>query len=313
MGDGVCLTRSLLSKGSSYFWNEKEAEFVRVADEVATKYKDSAIVVVRVAMYLYHKLHRYDQGIQMMQDAKERGLLSEQQEFLLAGIFHRRKQWKELVLFMEPWVAKRPENISYRCLLIKALSFNEQEAKRNKLLAETEAYLRENNLWNEFNVGMLASCVYNAKMYQVAVRLYDTLIPMHQRARLNQLAQNGFPPRYFGFGGNNRSSSFSRGYFGGNNQSSSFPRGYFSHGSGNRLSRYYRNLAESHAQLSDTIAAVNAAAGGIVCRGGSQYERSTATSTLDSVILESKDRDGLIAHKPNRPAKTARSFVKPWG
>ena len=56
----------VLSKGSSYFWNEKEAEFVRVADEVATKYKDSAIVVVRVAMYLYHELHRYDQGIQML-------------------------------------------------------------------------------------------------------------------------------------------------------------------------------------------------------------------------------------------------------
>ena len=296
----------VLSKGSSYFWNEKEAEFVRVADEVATKYKDSAIVVVRVAMYLYHELHRYDQGIQMMQDAKERGLLSEQQEFLLAGIFHRRKQWKELVLFMEPWVAKRPENISYRCLLIKALSFNEQEAKRNKLLAETEAYLRENNLWNEFNVGMLASCVYNAKMYQVAVRLYDELIPMHQRARLNQLAQNGFPPRYFGFGGNNRSSSSPRGYFGGNNQSSSFPRGYFSHDSGNRLSRYYQNLAESHAQLGDTIAAVNAAAGGIVCRVGSQYERSTATSTLDSVILESKDRDGLIAHLDQQAEQTGQ-------
>ena len=132
---------SMLSKRNSHFWNEKEADFVRVANEVATEYKDSAIVVVRAAKYLFDRLNRYDQGIQLMRDAKERELLSESQEVSLAYMLRDRKRWKDVVQLMEPWVAKRPENISYRCLLIKALSLNKQKTKRNKLLAETEACL----------------------------------------------------------------------------------------------------------------------------------------------------------------------------
>ena len=40
-----------LSNNSRYYWTEKEADFVRVANEVAAEYKDSSAVVVRVARY----------------------------------------------------------------------------------------------------------------------------------------------------------------------------------------------------------------------------------------------------------------------
>ena len=267
----------MLSKHNSYFWNEKEADFVRVANEVATEYKDSAIVVVRAAKYLFDRLNRYDQGIRLMQDAKERGILSESQEISLAYMLRDRKRWKDVVVLMEPWVAKRPENILYRCLLIKALSLSKQKTKRNKLLAETETYLRDKNLWTEVNVAMLSKCVYEAKMYKVAIRLYDELIPMYQRARPNQSAQDDTTRGYFALVGGE-----------------------------NRLSTYYQNLARSHAKQRNTIAAVNAAAGGIVSRGGSQSDRYLATNTLHSVMLSSKDRDGLIAHLDQQAEQTGQ-------
>ena len=135
------------------------------------------------------------------------------------------------------------------------------------MLAETEAYLHDQNLWTEVNVAMLSKCVYDSKMYKVAVRLYEELIPMYQRARPNQSAQDDTTQGYYALVGGE-----------------------------NRLSTYYQNLARSHAKRRNTIAAVNAAAGGIVSRGGSQSDRYFATNTLHSVILSSKDRDRLIAH-----------------
>ena len=114
---------------------------------------------------------------------------------------------------------------------------------------------------------MIAKHVYEAKMYKDAVRLYDELIPMYQRARPNQSAQSDLNQGYLALIGGE-----------------------------DRLSNYYQNLARSHAKLRNTIAAVDAAAGGIVARGQSQSRRILAKNTLESVIRSSKDLDGLIAH-----------------
>jgi len=142
------------------------------------------------------------------------------------------------------------------------------------MLSETEAYFREENLWTELNVALLAKHVYEAEMYKGAVRLYDEVIPMHQRARPNQSAQ--LAPQAYLVGGESR------------------------------LSTYYQNLARSHSYLRNTTAAVDAAAAGIVARGQAQSQRNQARLALTSVILSSRDRDGLIAHLDQQAEKSGQ-------
>ena len=256
-----------LSNNSRYYWSEKEADFVRVANEVAAEYKDSSAVVVRVARYLFNDLDRYGRAIALMQEAREREVLSNAQELTLIYMLRDRKRWAEMVPLLEPLIAKHPTDAEYRGLLIKSLRLSGKEDRSSKMLTETEKYFREENQWTEIKLGLIAKHVYEAKMYKDAVRLYDELIPMYQRARPNQSAQ------------------------------SDLNQGYLAQiGGEDRLSNYYQNLARSHAKLRNTIAAVDAAAGGIVARGQSQSRRILAKNTLESVIRSSKDLDGLIAH-----------------
>ena len=235
----------MMNRHSGYFWSEKEADFVRVANEVAEKYKNSAAVVERSAKYLFDDLDKHDRAISLMQDAKERGILYENQELTLVYMLRDRKRWKEVAQLLEPMVVKHPGEMSHRSLLIKALSLSDQKDRRDEMLSETEAFFRKEKLWTEPNLALLAEGVYEAKMYKVAVRLYDELIPMHQRARPNQSAQSGRRGNY--------------------------------DGRANQLSEYYQNLARSYSRLGNTIAAVDAAAAGIVARGQTQSQRAEAT------------------------------------
>ena len=265
---------AMLFKNTSNFWKEKAGDFARTANEVAEEHKDSAAIVVRAAKYLFDHLHKHGRAISLMQDARKRGILSESQELTLAYMLRDRKRWKDLVLVLDPIAIKHPDEMNHRSLLIKALSLSGQKDRRDEMLSETEAYFRKENLWTELNVALLAKRVYEAKMYKVAVRLYDELIPMYQRERPNQSAQPD--PRSYLVGGDDR------------------------------LSTYYQNLARSHAHLRDTIAAVDAAAAGIVARGQKQSARDQASLALTSVILSSRNRDGLIAHLDQQAEKTGQ-------
>ena len=209
-----------------------------------------------------------------MLDARKREILSESQELTLVYMLRDRKRWKELVQLLEPLTVEQPREMALRSLLIKALSLSGQKDRRNKVLSETETFFRKENLWTELNVALLAKQVYGAKMYKEAVRLYDELIPMYQRSRPNQSAQ--LEPTAHLVGGKDR------------------------------LSQYYQNLARSHSRLRNTIAAVDAAAAGIVARGQTQSGRKQASLALTSVILSSRDRDGLIAHLDQQAEKTGQ-------
>ena len=256
------------------FWSEKAEDFARTANEVAQQHNDSAAVVTRVAKYLFDGLEEHDQAISLMLDARKREILSDSQELTLVYMLRDRKRWKELVQLLEPLTAEQPREMALRSLLIKALSLSDQKDRRDEVLSETETFFRQENLWTEINVALLAKQVYGAKMYKEAVRLYDELIPMHQRARPNQSAQP--EPAAHLVGGKNR------------------------------LSQYYQNLARSHSRLRNTIAAVDAAAAGIVARGQNQSQRKQASLALTSVILSSRDRDGLIAHLDQQAEKTGQ-------
>ena len=262
--DGSMLNRS------SYFWKEKKADFAQVANEVAEQYKDSSAVVVRAAEYLFNELEMHDRAITLMQDARKREILSESQELKLVYMLRDRKRWDEVVQLLEPIVIKHPREMNYRSLLIKALSLSDQKERRDEVLSETETYFRKENLWTELNVALLAKRVYEAKLYEVAVRLYDEVIPMYQRARPNQSAQ---PDR---------------------------------NGGVSPLSESYQYLARAHGYLDNTIAAVDAAAAGIVASGKSQAQRTEASLTLSIIIRGSKDIDALITHLDKQAEQTGK-------
>jgi tetratricopeptide (TPR) repeat protein len=70
------------------------------------------------------------------------------------------------------------------------------------------------------------------------------------------------------------------------------------------LSGYYGTLASAHAALGHTKEAVEAASAAIVCWGPRHAQRAQQLNTLDSVISQSKDLDGYVAHLDAEAAKS---------
>ena len=60
------------------------------------------------------------------------------------------------------------------------------------------------------------------------------------------------------------------------------------------LSEYYQNLASAHAGLGDTVDAVEAASGAIVCWPSNHHRRRDALNRLTDILRQSKDLGGYV-------------------
>jgi len=189
--------RVMYDRRNSYFWDEKAAVFSQTAEEVLKERLNSGAAVKYIAEYLYRSLDLYDRAIAILLDAQARKLPDEAGQEQLVVYLHERNRHAESITILDPLVKWRPDNVTYRCQLMRAWFKTGQKTKLTDLRGETDAYFHEKNLWNEANISALAYACLDDQLYEESVAYYKEVIPLHQRTQPNRGIGNGTLSQYY--------------------------------------------------------------------------------------------------------------------
>ncbi|MGZ0162967.1 MAG: VIT domain-containing protein [Planctomycetales bacterium] len=184
-------------KNYSYFWNAKENEFARVAEEVLSERPDSPRTVNYVTNYLWGELEHFRRAIEIRLVAHEKGGVSEADLYELTQWLHHQKRWAEAIPIMEPLVKSSPNTMKYRTMLLMSYARSSRLEQRDRLLAETNEHFRSGGRWTESNIALLASACVEVKLDEAAVKYYGELIPLAQRTRPNRGIGDGTLSSYY--------------------------------------------------------------------------------------------------------------------
>ena len=169
------------------FWEEKTADFIRVADEIYNAHRDSERIVTHLADYHYHGLNNYNRAIEILLVAHREGHLSPAaQQNQLVSYLHIKNRFAESIPILEELVAATPLEMQLRVLLIKAYSQTKRTQQLNELLAETDNLFRVDGLWIESNIGPLARICSDENLHELSVKYHSEVITLHQRTAPNQ-------------------------------------------------------------------------------------------------------------------------------
>src|SRR5262249_29490245 len=112
--------RAMYQAHYQYYWSAKEPDFARVAEEVYAERKKSEPAVLYVANYLYSGCNRPGRAIDVLYAALEQKMLGEDGQVQLVNYLHGQNRYNESIALLVPWVEKRPDNLNYRVLLLRA-------------------------------------------------------------------------------------------------------------------------------------------------------------------------------------------------
>jgi len=180
------------------FWAEREADFLRAAEEIYAQNKDSGRIICNVADYLVQGLDRMDRAIEILQIAEREKLLDEGGQAKLVNYLQCRDRYGESIALLQALVEQRPDNLEYRRLLLYAYFRTRRHDDLLGLLKQTDEYFHQNNRWGEAPLAMLAgSCLQN-ELFEQSVEYYKELIPLHERTAPNRGIGDGTLTGYYG-------------------------------------------------------------------------------------------------------------------
>lgn len=240
---------------NSYYWEEKEAEFIKVAEDVLRTHRQSSRYVRYIADYFWGGLHKRKRAIEILFVAMNDGLLDDNALSRLVDWlqYPSVRDFAASIPILEGLVERNPHNMHYRCELITAYHHTSRPNQRDELIVETDELFRNGGRWTESSLRELSACVHEISLHELTVKYVNELIPLHQR---NQ------PNRGIGQGS---------------------------------LPRYYMWLANAHSKLKHTERAIDAAAAAIVSWGPRNDQRTEAIDMLNTVTREAADLDEYVA------------------
>ena len=167
-------------RGNQYFWAEKSADFAQVAEEVLAERPNSGRNAVYVANFLF-QLDRKDRAVEMLFAAHKRGLLRDDGVQTLVGYLQSMHRYAETIALLEPLVAKRPDDINFRHLLLRAYHHTQRSEQLLALLKATDAHFRSGGRWTEGVAAQLARTSTETNLHPQAIAYYDEAIALHRR------------------------------------------------------------------------------------------------------------------------------------
>lgn len=174
--------RQMYYRGQSYYWSEKEDEFVKVAEEVYAKRKDSGESVKYIADYLFHGVNRTGRAIEILYAALERKLLDEGGESQLVQYLRGVGRHPDAIKLLVSLVGRRPENLTYRTWMMNSYFHTKQTKELLAALKDAHDYFHQEKRWNEGVCATLgASCLEN-ELWSQSAEYYQEAIPLRQRA-----------------------------------------------------------------------------------------------------------------------------------
>jgi hypothetical protein len=181
-----------------YYWEEKEADFARTAEEVWAEQKQSGAACQYIAAYLFHGLGRLPRTIEVLLDAHHRGVLDDGGQATLVGFLRMGRRVAETIPVLEPLVQRQPGDLQYRVWLMNAYSSTGKAEQFAKLLKETHDYFHQENRWDENAMAMLGrSCLEN-ECYRPAADYLGEAIALRQRTAANRGIGDGTLSGYYG-------------------------------------------------------------------------------------------------------------------
>jgi tetratricopeptide (TPR) repeat protein len=190
-------SRYLYSNDYSYFWSEKQADFLRTANEVLAEFADSPRTYTHVAYYLWHGLDNYDRAIEVLFLANRRGLLDDGGLQQLIGYLHERQRYAESIALLEPWVDREPDRMDLRVLLLRSYHHAARPQQFDDLAAETSEHFHKDGRWNEGNIAALAGVMVEAARSELAAGYFEEAVNLRQRTAPNRGIGDGTLSNYY--------------------------------------------------------------------------------------------------------------------
>jgi len=189
--------RNMYARGHNHYWQEKEADFAKVAEEVHTARKDSGASVKHIADYFYHGLGRTNRAIEILFAAHERKLLDEAGRVQLITYLQSSDRHLEAIALLLPLIEERPESLDYRTRLMTSYHATKQRDKLSATLKAADAYFHQKDRWNQAVIAGLAYACLNTELYNEAVAYFTEVIPLHQRSAARRGVGDGTLADYY--------------------------------------------------------------------------------------------------------------------
>lgn len=189
--------RNIYARGHNYYWQEKESEFVKVAEEVYSKRKDSGASVKYIAEYFYYGVNRPNRAIEILYAALERKLLDEEGRLHLISYLQSTKRYAEAITLLIPLIEERPEVLDYRTRLMTCYHATKQKEKLIATLKAADAFFHQKDRWQQNVIAALAHACLNTDLYQEAAAYYTEVIPLHQRSAPRRGVGDGTLSEYY--------------------------------------------------------------------------------------------------------------------
>jgi tetratricopeptide (TPR) repeat protein len=184
-------SRTIYYQHTTYYWPEKEADFVKVAEEVLAKRLNSGPAVQYIADYFYWGVQRHARAIEVLQAAHAQKLLDEGGRFKLVDFLHRQTRYGESVALLIDLIKDNPGNLGYRTHLMTSYYQTKKPAELAATLKEADDYFHKENRWQHHVMAALGHACYECGLYEKCVAYYKELIPLHQRTHARRGSGDG--------------------------------------------------------------------------------------------------------------------------
>jgi tetratricopeptide (TPR) repeat protein len=190
--------RALYHRHYGYYWQEKEAEFVKVAEAVLVTRGKSAAAIQYLADYLSRGVNRHDRAIDILLAAHKRLLLEEPGQEMLVQYLHEARRFADSIPILLPLVQARPENLGYRVLIMRAYFHAGKKAELLAQLQATDAFFHDKGRWNEGAMASLGNITLETALYEQATAYFKEAIGLHERTAPRRGVGDGVLSSYYG-------------------------------------------------------------------------------------------------------------------
>jgi tetratricopeptide (TPR) repeat protein len=175
--------RVIYNRSNSYYWVEKEADFVKTAEEVLAQHGRTSASVEYIAEYLYRGTFRLDRAIAALLAAQAKKILYEGGQAQLVRYLHEANRFAESIPLLVPLVAKRPDNLDYRVWLMRAYFKVGRPKDLLALLKDTDAFFHKDQRWTEGAMASLGQSTLDNQLFKDSVAYYKEAIDRRQKTQ----------------------------------------------------------------------------------------------------------------------------------
>lgn len=178
--------QSFTRANHGYFWSEKRADFLRVAEEVLAAEKNSPRIIEYVAEYLFRGLNAQTRAIEVLFIAHRRRLLDDRGIDTLVHYLMEERRHAEAAPLLEGLVDRESDNLDHRTDLLICYHESKRSQQVKELYDRTRADFQKKGRWTADAMAQMADACRRSDLPQEARDLYASAIQRRQRESVNR-------------------------------------------------------------------------------------------------------------------------------